>query len=116
MAQNNGYDLCSGLIVGGRPRYLLEGACFYKNDKAMGYLTLVAGCNIDQTWNLKKGKGYTCQSLIFAKRSKAIKKLCGDDKKDATKVAENEQKTEERKSFEKTSKFGSKVFFDQLRL
>jgi len=27
LAQNNGYDLCSGLDVGGRPRYLMEGAC-----------------------------------------------------------------------------------------
>lgn len=48
LAQTNGYNLCSGLEVSGRSRYLLEGACFYKNEKAIGYLVLVAGCNLDQ--------------------------------------------------------------------
>lgn len=83
---------------------MIEGACYYKNNKAIGFLTLVAGCNLDMVHVLGGGKGYNCNSLIFAKRKKQTKKLCGDDKKDEKKVADNAQKSKERKLFETATK------------
>lgn len=65
---------------------------------------------------LSSGKGYNCQSLIFAKRKKVVAKLCGDDAKDLKKVDEAKQNESERKMFEKTSKYSAKVYTDQLRL
>lgn len=34
-AHANGVDLCAGLEIGNSTRYLIEGACFYRNVKAM---------------------------------------------------------------------------------
>jgi len=70
----------------------------------MGYLALVAGCNIGKTWKLDSGKGYTCQGLIFAKRNKAIKKLCGADKADDAKQEAMAAKKEQRKAYELSTK------------
>lgn len=55
-AHANGVDLCASLEINNSSRFLIEGACFYRNVKAMAYLSLVADCDLDQKFKNDKGK------------------------------------------------------------
>jgi len=90
-AHANGDDLCAAINLHGSPRYLLEGACFYRDVKAMAYLALVADCELDQVFKNDKGKTYNCLGLMYADR-------------------------EVKKTNDKEMTFKAHKFFDTLRL
>lgn len=52
----NGIDLCRGVEINGVERFILEGACFYRNTKAMMYMALISDCDLNKQFKTADGK------------------------------------------------------------